>query len=105
MGFMGQDLVPTNLLTKSVVSGSAVGIGAGKLSEREKFHRGKHKQKILAEMKSYAEVKGKPGILPGFGFHGGFPEEIQSAIVAPAVSLITVAEKIARGLEFKIAGK
>lgn len=83
----------------------SVGICAGNLSEREKYHRGKHKQKILAEMKSYAEVKGKPGILPGFGFHGEFPEEIQSAILVPAVSLITVVEKIARGLEFKIAGK
>ena len=83
----------------------SVGVGVGDLKEREKFHRAKHKQKVLAQMKSYAEIKGKPGFLPGFGLHGGFPEEIQSAILVPAASLTALSEKIARGLEFKIAGK
>jgi hypothetical protein len=63
------------------------------------------KAKIIAEMLSWDQVKGWPGMLPGFGPHRGFAPEAQAAIRVPHALLVTLAEKIARGLEYQLAGR
>jgi hypothetical protein len=78
----------------------SLGVGTGKLSEKDRRHREKLKERIATELLSWEEIKGNPGILPGFGPHAEFPPEIQFAVRVPHASLVQLAEKIVRGLEF-----
>jgi hypothetical protein len=85
------------------LSGKAVrsmGVGAERLSFRERLHRKALKWRIMKEMRPY-----KPGTetFPGFGPHSGFPEHQQMAISIPAALLENVAKKIVRGCEYVLA--
>jgi hypothetical protein len=82
-----------------------MGVGTDKLSDRERKHREGLKAKIAGEILSWDRVEGRPGMLPGFGPHKGFAPEAQVAIRIPRKSLVTLAEKIARGLEYQLAGR
>jgi hypothetical protein len=83
----------------------AIGIGAGDLSEKEKSHREKYRRKILSRVVPYGMVK---GFIPSL--RGDDPKERPADDMEP-VAILTidliapVAEKIARGLEFKLAGR
>jgi hypothetical protein len=83
----------------------SMGVGTDKLSDKERKHREGLKAKIAGEILSWDQVEGRPGMLPGFGPHKGFAPEAQVAIRIPRKSLVTLAEKIARGLEHQRAGR
>ncbi len=84
---------------------SSMGVGTGELSDKERKHRKALKTKIATEILSWDQVEGRPGMLPGFGPHKGFAPEAQVAIRVPRKSLVTLAEKLARGLEHQLAGR
>ena len=60
----------------------SLGVGGAGKSEKERTLRAKTKARILRELIPYDDVKGNPGILPGFGPHAGFADEEQHAILA-----------------------
>ena len=79
----------------------SLGVGV-ELSAAEKPHRYKQRAKILSEMKPFLEIKGKFPLVPGTKPHKGFPEDVQYTITVPGRMLEKLAEKIVRGLEFKL---
>ena len=83
----------------------SLGVGADGLSDKERSHRDNLRNKIEKEMLSWDQVKGRPGMLPGFGPHKGFPAENQLAIRVPHDGLVALAKKIVRGLEFQLMGR
>jgi hypothetical protein len=78
----------------------SLGVRAGELSEKEAKLRAKKKGKLIAELMTWEEIEGKPGILPGFGVHPEAPAEAQMAVRVSHSSLVTLAEKIVRGMEY-----
>jgi hypothetical protein len=79
-----------------------LGLDAGKLSEREQRHRGAAKAKIRNELMLYSKVAG--ATIPGLGApDGDTPEALALPIAHSDLSLI--AEKLARGFEYKRAGR
>jgi hypothetical protein len=84
----------------------AVGIGVeSELSSKEKTIRAKLKSKLMRETMPYAQVAGRPGILPGFGPHHDFPLEAQIAVSVNAEALKDVCRKIVRGLEHHVSDR
>ena len=84
----------------------AVGIGVeSELSSKEKAIRAKLKSKLMRETMPYAQVAGRPGILPGFGPHNDFPLESQIAVSVNAEALQDVSRKIVRGLEHHVSDR
>jgi len=78
----------------------SLGVDAEELSETERSRRDKLKTKIRSELMAYADVAEKPGAIPGLG-----PQDRQSAqwaIPIPWAGLSIIAEKIARGCEYKL---
>lgn len=59
----------------------------------------------MRETMPYAQVAGRPGILPGFGPHNEFPLETQIAVSVDVEALKDVCRKIVRGLEHHVAGR
>src|SRR5271169_2434899 len=59
----------------------SLGLDAEKLSEREKAHRAKLRDKIRSELMPQSDVAGKPGKIPGLGPPDG--EDVQWAIPIP----------------------
>ena len=80
----------------------SIGIRAGELSDKEAMIRAKQKEKIMAELMTWEQIGGKPGILPGFGVHPEAPPETQMAVRVSHASLVALAEKIVRGMEYVI---
>lgn len=76
------------------------GIDAEGLSERDKIHRGKLRDKVRSELMPHADLAGKPGRIPGLGPPDG--SESQWSIPIPWAGLAIVAEKIVRGCEYKL---
>jgi len=81
----------------------SLGIEADLLSEREKRHRRKLRDKIRAELLPHADLVGKPGKIPGLGPAQG--SESQWSIPVPWAGLAIIAEKIIRGCEYKLKGR
>lgn len=105
---LGLCIDPTKLESAGIAPKAlrAVGIGAdADLSAKEKTIRSKLKKKLLQQMSPYANVIGKPGVLPGFGPRDEFPKESQIAVSVNAESLKGVCRKIVRGLEYTIADR
>jgi hypothetical protein len=108
-----KDLMVTMALCKSSMdrteSGTsdralrAIGIGAGDLSEKEKSHREKYQRKILSRVVPYGMVK---GIIPSLrGDDVGERNDMEPVAILTIDLINPVAEKIVRGLEFKLAGR
>ncbi len=76
----------------------SLGLDVEGLHESERAIRGKLLAKIRSELIPYAEVANKPGKIPGLGAD---PEVAGWAIPIPWASLSMIAEKIARGCEYK----
>ena len=81
----------------------SLGLDADGLSEREKAHRARLRDKIRSELMPQADVVGKPGKIPGLGPPEG--EVVQWAIPIPWAGLAIVGEKIIRGCEYKLKGR
>jgi hypothetical protein len=78
----------------------ALGIDAGDLPEGEKAHRERLRARIKAECMPHAETAALPGKIPGLGPPDDQPSEW--AIGIPWAALSIIAEKIARGCEYKL---
>jgi hypothetical protein len=81
----------------------SLGIDARGLSERERIHRRRFRDKIRSELMPQAELAGKPGRIPGLGPPEG--SESQWSIPIPWAGLAIVAEKIVRGCEYKLMAR
>jgi len=86
-------------LSKAAIK--SLGIRVPGLSATEKRHREALRAKILKDI-----LPPDPGreCLPGLGTHAGFPADLQLGIKIPERLLKTVAEKVVRGCEYKLAG-
>jgi tetratricopeptide (TPR) repeat protein len=83
----------------------AIGIDATGLSERETRHRERYKRKILSRVVPYAAVKGRIPLLPGTKEFTQPPDDMEPVMLLTMEIVAPVAEKIARGLEFKLTGR
>ena len=81
----------------------SLGIGAGELPEQERAHREKLRARVRAEFIPHAESKELPGKIPGLGPPDDQPSEW--AIGIPWAGLSIIAEKIARGCEYKLKNR
>jgi hypothetical protein len=79
----------------------SLGIGADELPEREKEHREKLRARIRSEFIPDADVAGLPGAIPGLGPPADKKALISGALPIPLAGLSIIAEKIARGCEYK----
>jgi hypothetical protein len=77
----------------------SLGIDTGTLPETEKCHREKLKLRLQSEFIPMADIAGRPGSIPGLGPPGDSSAEW--AIPIPFAGLSIMAEKIARGCEYK----
>ena len=108
LGRIGLCLDPRNAESAGIPAKALRSVGIGldsELTKREKRIRARLKAKLMSDTKPYREVAGKPGILPGFGPHIGFPVESQLAISVNAGDLKKVCRKIICGLEYHLAGR
>lgn len=113
LGQLEQDLLIRLALCVNPKSEAAAGLAARafrslgfdteELSNNEKARREKLRAKIRSEMMPQATVAGKPGKILGLGPPEDQPAEW--AIPIPWAGLAIVAEKIARGCEYKIKGR
>lgn len=81
----------------------SLGLDTDELPEKEKAHRDKLRAKIRSELMPYADLADKPGAIPGLGPHED--QSAQWAIRIPWAGLSIMAEKIARGCEYKLSGR
>jgi len=81
----------------------SLGLDVDELDQREKAHRDKLKAKIRSELMPHADVAGGPSDIPGLSRQAGFRETAQFAIPIPWAGLAIIAEKIARGCEYKVS--
>jgi hypothetical protein len=81
----------------------SLGLDAGELPEKERAHRDRLRAKVRSELIPYAEVADSERMIPGLGP----PDNRRSewAIAIPYAGLSIVAEKFARGCEFKLKGR
>lgn len=77
----------------------SLGIDVDHLSERERIHRARLRNKLRAELMPQADLVGKPGKIPGLGPPEG--SESPWSLPIPWAGLAIVAEKIVRGCEYK----
>ena len=82
----------------------ACGMGAnGKplsgLDEKERRIRLMYAQKLLKSTVPATEID-KNRMMPGFGYHANYPENMQRATIMDYPTLILVASKVVRGLEY-----
>jgi len=78
----------------------SLGLDVDDLAPKEKEHRDKRRAKIKAELFPRAEGSETPGAIPGLSRPVG--EGKQFALPIPWAALSIIAEKIARGCEFKV---
>lgn len=81
----------------------SLGIEAGELPKQEKAHREKLRAKVRSEFIPYAQSEELPGKIPGLGAPDDQPSEW--AIGIPWAGLSIIAEKIARGCEYKVKNR
>jgi hypothetical protein len=81
----------------------SLGVDASGLSEQEKTHRERFRNKIRSELMPHADVVDKHGKIPGLGPPEG--AEVHWAIPIPWAGLAIVAEKIVRGCEYKLKAR
>ncbi len=108
LGRLGLCIDPTKAEAAGIAAKAlrAIGIGVeGELSAKEKAIRAKLKARLMEETMPYAQVAGKPGVLPGFGPHNEFPRESQIAVSVNAEALKDVCRKIVSGLEHHVADR
>jgi hypothetical protein len=80
----------------------SLGIDAGDLSPREQEHREKRRAKLRAELIPVSDSEERPGAIPGLVHEGG---QTEFALPIPWAGLSIIAEKIARGCEYKLKDK
>ena len=78
----------------------SLGLDVDNLDPKEKEHRDKRRAKIKAELFQHNEDSGTPGAIPGLSSPVG--EGSQFALPIPWAALSIIAEKVARGCEFKV---
>ncbi len=76
----------------------SLGLDTEGLDENDKAHRDKLRTKFRSESIPKADVAGKPGQIPGLGPHNMG----KWAVPIPWASFAIIAEKIARGCEYKL---
>ena len=79
----------------------SLGLDADDLSEEEKAHRDKLRAKIRSELLPYADVANGAGVIPGLTQETS-SEAPQFALPIPWAGLSIIAEKMARGCEYKL---
>jgi hypothetical protein len=80
----------------------SLGIDAGELSPKEREHREKRRLKLKAELIPRIAGEQIPGAIPGLA---RVPATAEYAVPIPWAGLSIIAEKIARGCEYKLNGK
>jgi hypothetical protein len=80
----------------------SLGIDVGELAPEEREHREKRRLKLNAEFIPVAAGEQLPGAIPGLAQE---PSTAGSAVPIPRAALAIIAEKIARGCEYKIKRK
>ncbi len=83
----------------------AVAIGTAGLSEKEQAHREKYRRKILSRVLPYFAVKHISQTVHGASSEKPPLGELEPVMVITLDLVSPVAEKIVRGLEFKLAGR
>lgn len=83
----------------------AIGIGTSGISEKETSHRKQYRRKILSRVVPYGIVSDTVPTFPG-GVPIERPKDKMEPVLLLTMDLIApVAEKIVRGLEFKLTGR
>ena len=80
----------------------SLGIGAGELAPNDREHRENRRLKLKAEFIRVIAGEQMPGAIPGLAQK---PEPAEFAVPIPWAGLSIIAEKIARGCEYKLKGK
>lgn len=89
-------------LTQRVYRACGIGTDGRPLSgldEKERRIRLMYARKLLESTVPAAEID-KNRMMPGFGYHANYPENIQRATLMDYPTLISVASKVVRGLEY-----
>jgi len=79
----------------------SLGLDTTNLSDSEKEHRKRRKAKLKSELLPLSEIAGQPGVIPGLS-RQWVGQEGQFAVPIPWAALSIIAEKIARGCEYKL---
>jgi hypothetical protein len=80
----------------------ALGIGTSGLSEKEETHRKKYRRKILSLVVPYGYAL---AAFPGSGVGKAPLDKMEPVLLLTTDLVAPVAEKIVRGLEFKLVGR
>ena len=88
----------SGLRTKTLTS---LGVGADELPEGEKAHRERLRLRLRSEFIPKADLAELPGAIPGLGPPAESMDLSDGAIPIPLAGLSIIAEKIARGCEYK----
>jgi len=78
----------------------SLGLDVDGLPEKEQSIRDKLRAKLRSEFIPYSEIAGQPGKIPGLGPPD---ESAEWVFVVPWAALSIIAEKIARGCEYRLA--
>lgn len=80
----------------------SLGIDAGELTPIERAHRDNRRLKLKAELIPVTDGEHMPGAIPGLAQKSG---QAEYAVPIPWAGISIIAEKIARGCEYKSNGK
>ena len=69
------------------------------LSDKEREERMKYAKRLLSSTRPSSGIDEK-NLFPGFGFHAGYPKEIQRATFIPENLVSEVASKVVKGIEY-----
>jgi len=69
------------------------------LSDKEREERMKYAKRLLSSTRPAGDLD-EHDLFPGFGFHLGYPREIQRATLIPENLVTEVASKVVRGIEY-----
>jgi tetratricopeptide (TPR) repeat protein len=83
----------------------AIGFGTSGLSEKEETHRKKYRRKVLSRVVPLGVLKDVVPMFPGPEQLGRPRDNMEPVVVLTMDLVAPVAEKIVRGLEFKLAGR